>query len=98
MRLAEVEIYSDATNAAIIRHPDRRFPGVLIQGDTLRAMCRVIDLICGSVELRPNTTAEAEGLREQLLSLLKHYECTLVQHGIELPFFPGVQDCDNRKT
>jgi Family of unknown function (DUF6959) len=31
MHVEPVEIYSDQTNAAIMRHPGRRFPGVLIQ-------------------------------------------------------------------
>jgi len=35
MRSELVEIFSDATNAAVMRHPGRRFPGILVQGDTL---------------------------------------------------------------
>jgi hypothetical protein len=35
MKTELVEIYSDASNLAVIRHPNRRFPGVLIQGDSL---------------------------------------------------------------
>lgn len=35
MRVEPVEIYSDATNAAVMRHPGRHVPGFLIQGDSL---------------------------------------------------------------
>ena len=43
MHVESVEIYSDATNAAVMRHPGRRFPGMLIQGDTLHSL-RFVDL------------------------------------------------------
>lgn len=46
MRKTPVEIYADTTNAAIMRHPDRHFPGVLVQGDTLYGLCRSADEIC----------------------------------------------------
>jgi hypothetical protein len=40
MHIEPVEIYSDASNAAVMRHPGRRFPGVLLQGDTLSILVR----------------------------------------------------------
>lgn len=43
MRTESVEIYSDETNRAVIRHPGRKFPGVLIQGDTLFTLCEMAD-------------------------------------------------------
>jgi hypothetical protein len=46
MRVEPVEIYSDQTNAAVMRHPDRHFPGVLVQGDTLWTMCGRADEAC----------------------------------------------------
>src|SRR5262245_1747536 len=39
MHVEQVEIYSDVSNAAVMRHPGRRFPGVLVQGDTLYTLC-----------------------------------------------------------
>ena len=44
MREELVEIYSDASNAAVLRHPERKFPGVLLQGDTLHSICQSIDI------------------------------------------------------
>jgi hypothetical protein len=46
MHIESVEIYSDAANAAIHRHPGRRFPGVLLQGDTLYSICQRLDAAC----------------------------------------------------
>jgi len=43
MRVEPVEIYSDEPNHAVLRHPGRRFPGALIQGDSLYVLCRQAD-------------------------------------------------------
>jgi hypothetical protein len=48
MHTEPVEIYSDATNAAVMRHPGRKFPGVLIQGDTLHTLCVSTDSACAA--------------------------------------------------
>ncbi|WP_425506589.1 DUF6959 family protein [Sphingomonas kyeonggiensis] len=45
MRTELIEIYSDATNAAVMRHPGRQFPGMLIQGDTLYSLSRSIAVV-----------------------------------------------------
>ncbi len=39
MRIENVEIYSDQSNMPVVRHPGRKFPGLLVQGDTLHALC-----------------------------------------------------------
>lgn len=75
MRKAEVEIYSDAVNMAVMRHPDRSFPGILIQGDTLlglhEAVTRVLDQSRGSL---PDAAAqELRFLQEDLGDFLDHY-------------------------
>ena len=88
MRIEQVEIYSDATNQAILRHPDRRFPGVLIQGDTLHGMCQGADGACEAARgtLGDEQFAELDALRKHLWGLLLHYKIVLGEHGIPLPF------------
>jgi len=88
MREQAVEIYySDATNAAVMRHPDRRFPGVLMQGDTLDQLFRDLNRVQTDAQLVNSEVAEdiAE-IREHLQSFLDHYEATLSAHGIALPY------------
>jgi hypothetical protein len=88
MHIEPVEIYSDATNAAILRHPGRRFPGVLIQGDTLHSICSELDRVCTAAQasLTADDYEDLEDLRERLRELLLHYQRTLDQHGLALPF------------
>ena len=86
MRTEEVEIYSDATNAAVMRHPGRKFPGVLIQGDTLYSLCQRADFIARSLNPSSDEFEELNDLRNHLWSLLTHYKSVLVEHDYEIPF------------
>jgi predicted RNase H-like HicB family nuclease len=81
-----VEIYSDATNAVVMRHPGRRFPGVLIQGDTLASLVMRLDSIRRSASASAEPADELANVHEHLKELLQHYKNVLVSHSIELPF------------
>jgi len=87
MRNESVEILSDATNAAVMRHPGRRFPGVLVQGDSLYILCRKADEACTEVGRGAPGYEELNELRNSLWSYLNHYKVTLAEHNIPLPFF-----------
>jgi len=88
VREASVEIYSDATNAAVVRHPNRSFPGVLIQGDTLHTMHvrACVALQAHAAGNHVEAIEELEELRDHLAELCLHYKRTLVEHGIRLPY------------
>jgi hypothetical protein len=88
MREAMVEIYSDASNAAILRHPDRAFPGVLIQGDTLHTMhtTACVALRAHAEGKQAEAMEELEDLRDHLAELCTHYKRTLQEHGMDLPY------------
>lgn len=86
MRTDTVEIYSDATNAAIMRHPGRHFPGVLIQGDSLHTLCYHADAACTAVGRHSPGYDEINELRNRLQSFLTHYKIVLCEHDIPLPF------------
>jgi hypothetical protein len=83
-----VEIYSDRTNAVVLRHPGRKFPGVLVQGDSLYALFRQADEICatGKSALAEDTYEALTGLRDGLLAYLDHYKTVLDEHNLPVPF------------
>jgi hypothetical protein len=86
MRIEQVETYSDASNAAILRHPGRRFPGVLIQGDTLRTLLiQVQEVHQAGGALDDDSRDGLRELVERLQALLHHYNETLTAHGLDLP-------------
>ncbi|RUP11085.1 hypothetical protein [Hyphomicrobium sp.] len=83
-----VEIYSDATNYAVMRHPGRRFPGILIQGDTLYSIvynAESAKAALGRGDLK-KATEEIDELVEGLRARLDHYKKVLLDHGLPLPF------------
>lgn len=87
MRIESVEIYSDATNAAVLRHPQRRFAGCLIQGDTLYTLLqslRAVQVEAG--HLSEGAAVELFDVIDRLDELLQNYKSVLSDHGIELPF------------
>ncbi|HKU63479.1 MAG TPA: hypothetical protein VJQ06_00335 [Rhizomicrobium sp.] len=88
MRVEQVEIYSDTTNRAILRHPGRKFPGILIQGDTLHGLCREADEACegARASLDDENYSALNELRNALWDYLAHYKNVLIEHDIELPF------------
>jgi hypothetical protein len=86
MRVEPVEILSDQTNAVVVRHPDRRFPGVLLQGDTLYTLCQRADAACREVGRASPAFEDMNGVRNHLWELLSHYKLVLTERGFTLPF------------
>ncbi|WP_372237542.1 DUF6959 family protein [Pseudomonas sp. Hp2] len=91
MHIRNVEIYSDQSNAVIMRHPDRRFPGVLVQGDSLYSLCVQADDACAAARGKLSSSAydELNELRNALWNYLNHYKSVLGEHQISLPFSDG---------
>jgi len=83
MRIENVEIYSDQSSMPVVRHPGRKFPGLLVQGDTLHALC-----VQTAVALSdsPDAVDELRDLHGTLLAMLEHYKSVLDEHQISLPF------------
>jgi predicted RNase H-like HicB family nuclease len=86
MRKEAVEIYSDATNQAVLKHPGRRFPGVLIQGDTLHSLLMQLKAVRMATAFDPDTAIVFDEAIEQLTDYVEHYEEVLAEHGVELPY------------
>ena len=85
MRIESVEIFSDPPNA-VLRHPGRAFPGVLVQADSLHARCQRADMACRAIGQGAPGYDAVNDLRNALWSYLNHYKATLVEHGMTLPF------------
>jgi len=88
MHIEPVEIYDDTTNAVVMRHPGRNFPGFLFQGDTLYSLCAQADEACSAFGDRKDSGAweEVNDLRNRLWNALNHYKAVLALHDIPLPF------------
>lgn len=85
MRTAATDILSDTINADVLRHPDRHFPGILVQGDTLYALCQRADEVCREIGRESAGFDKANDLRNVLHGLLSHNKAVLGEPGIPLP-------------
>jgi hypothetical protein len=88
MKIESVEIYSYASNQAVMRHPGRAFfPGVWVQGDTLQSMTGSLRYVIeNSACLNEKTAVRLREVSEQMEELLAYYRSVLTAHGILLPF------------
>ncbi len=88
MKIISTELLAQDGNCAVIRLPERRFPGVLIQGDSLSRLVEQMRSIHEQVRsLGKSELSEDVGeVRELLESVLQHYELTLNAHEIDLPY------------
>ena len=86
MRVDSVEIFADTTNTAVMRHPGRHFPGILVQGDSLYSLCCLADEVCSTVGRQSTGFEQANELRNRLWSYLNHYKSVLDDHSLPLPF------------
>lgn len=88
MNRVEVELFTDGGNDAVVRLPGRRFPGVLVQGDSLNTLrARVSELVdlCSAGEVE-EAKVTAALLLADMDTLLKRYTEALRAHGMRLPF------------
>ena len=70
-----------------MRHPQRNFPGCLIQGDTLSVLLQSLKVVQSEAAcLSEEAAGELADNVEQLSDLVSHYKVTLMSNNISLPF------------
>jgi hypothetical protein len=83
-------VLSSASNLAVVQLPGRRFPGSVIQGDSLSNLfslaCAVEDQ--ASASSNAELTQAARELRELIEGRLRAYDRVLLQAGIQRPYVP----------
>ena len=88
METLKVDALTEQYNYAVIRLPERKFPGVVVQGDSLSTLVadprRALDYLReGAVE---DGIAEVADVLETLESAKGSYEAALAAHSISLPY------------
>ena len=92
-----IEVYSEESNQAVVRMPGRKFPGLVLQGDSLQQLLELVqEAQQHAGQLAGNHTPNTEDLestlaylRERIEAYLSSYESTLAAHGIPLPYVKG---------
>jgi hypothetical protein len=88
MKKVEVELVGDVINAAVVKLPGRRFPGVVIQGDSLGNLNAITKRLVAALSDGRVEDARDEATEiQELLSGYKHvYEDAMNQAGLALPY------------
>jgi len=76
------------SNQAVVKMPTRKYPGVLLQGDSLRALHDDLSEAAAAIRARdPNSASEAlDDVLQRLGDVLDHYEAVLGRAGFDLPY------------
>jgi hypothetical protein len=90
MHVEPLEVYARDSNYAVVKPPGRRYPGSVIQGDTLSILCDAAKSIAEAVRTGQTETedflGDVEELTNDLIGRVLHYQRVLDDHGIELPY------------
>jgi len=84
----EVEMLSDI-DWPIIRMPGRRFPAIVVQGDSLSILAADARQIATDLRAGRRPAEEASYLAAELSRMLDRYAKALDAHDIELPYRNG---------
>ncbi len=84
----EIELLSSNTNCPVMIAPGRQFPGVLIQGDSLKCISILIEDIeqANADSDRSEIGSAILALKAKVDGYLKEYEATMETHGKCLPY------------
>lgn len=88
MERIEAELFTDGGNDAVVRLPGRRFPGVLVQGDSLHILRSDVAEVVEACERGDLDEARDSAglLLANLDALLARYEAALNEHEIPRPY------------
>lgn len=88
MKKIEVELFANICNNVVLRIPGRKFPGVVIQGDSLSILYNLAEEVCGLAQALQSEELQdaACELAHLLAARLQIYEDVLAEHNIKLPY------------
>lgn len=84
----QAELLSPPHNYAVVQLPQRNYPGVVMQGDSLHILKQQAERMArllGAMELE-ELAGEIEYLTEQLTEVQAHYERVCAERNIALPY------------
>jgi len=84
----QADLLSAPINFAVVQLPERNFPGVVVQGDTLHSMLRQVERMKQLLDKRDlqELSDEIEDIGERLLGAQTHFEQICMERGIKLPY------------
>ena len=98
MDIEQLEVYATDSNYAIIKPHGRKYPGCVIQGDSLAILCRLAQDIAACARdgdtMSESFLADVQEVTNSLLDRMLHYQSVLSSHGIDLPYSRPFSESD----
>ena len=88
MSIDQAKLLTPPVNYAVVQLPERTFPGVVFQGDSLDSLVerlRTIQALLASGS-EPESVEALQELIQELVSVRQSYEAVLAELGIPLPY------------
>ena len=88
MKSIQVDVLLEAINCPVVQMPGRNYPGIVIQGDTLRSLLAEVEdvaVLCGDVG-KPGLSDAVTGIKEMLIGYVRVYEHAMKEAGRSLPY------------
>lgn len=84
----DILLLSEPTNFAVVHLPNRKFPGVVCQGDTLYNLVLELNSILDNISNSDKEEAEYQVriIRDKFAEALQIYEKVCAERGISLPY------------
>jgi|SRR5665213_923365 len=88
MKTITVEAFSEKINCPVIQMPKRQFPGIVIQGDSLKVLLGLSEEVISFADKKNEEDLKetALELKELLSGYMKIYEAAMQNNGKELPY------------
>jgi hypothetical protein len=87
MKRIEIEMLSETSNCPVVRTPERKFPGIILQGDSLKSLLDAAKEIHGLCPKDDDELcAAAVALKDRLADFVASYEQAMQANGLELPY------------
>ena len=83
----EIDVLRQTANMAVVRVPGLRWPGSVIQGDSLRHLCYLAESILDRIrdDHDRELCDDAEEMVELLTDRLRVYDSAIAEHELEEP-------------
>jgi hypothetical protein len=98
MTILPLEVYATDSNYAVVKPPNRNYPGSVIQGDSLGILCRTAQRIAEQIKRASlhdeELLGDVEDLANTLIGRILHYQRVLDDHGINYPHVHAFSDND----
>lgn len=83
-----IKILDESLNRAIAKHPERNYPSLLLQGDTLKCIFDEVEDALSALSEGDHSEAHdiIATLKNRFAELILYYENTLREYNYEIPY------------